>query len=255
MRVLGIMPAVGHTTASANTVITAICDPSRAGGRPFLYAVDASQVGANGYTGKANWTEKSIGLLRVTKLLYTTTSTAHKIGLMRPLNWSYCTAAVAANGTAVTLKDDPGKYSTNYRYPLPGGNTKPINTADSSLAASDYIAYQLLDGTWVLDLVSAFNTTTFALTLTTAAPNVTGGGIAIYTPFFTFGIVSDVDPGNYQGHWQTTTIANTNRTDVMQGYNGESVQPLRYGDPLAFYSPNTSNAGTLDGIFGHYAGE
>ena len=257
MRNIGIMPAVGNATAAANTVFTALCDPSRAGARPYLYNVANGETGANGTTGAANWMKDapSIGLLRVTKLLYTTTTTAHNVGLMRPLNWSYCTAAVANNATAVTLKDNPGAFSTNYRYPLPAGNTKPINTANNNMAASDYIAYQLKDGTWIVDTVSAFNTTTFALTLATATPNVTGGGIAIYTPFFWFGIISDTDPGNKQIHWQTTTIANTNRADLLQGYNGESVQPLHYGDPLLFYSNNDSNAGTLAGIFGHYAGE
>lgn len=254
---MGYMPPVGHTTQAAATAIVAICDPSRAGQRPYLYNVDTSQTGTNGLTGKGNWEldAKQLGILRITKMLYTTTTTAHKVGLMRPLNWTYCTAAVAANATAVTLAGNPGAYSTSYRYPLPGSNTKPINTANNNMAANDYIAYQLLDGTWVLDVVSAFNTTSFALTLTTATPNVTGGGIASGTPFFWFGVVSDADPGNYQNHWQTTTVVNTNRADLLASYNGEGVQALHYGDPLMFYSPNGSNAGTLDGIFGHYAAE
>lgn len=257
-QILGTIPAVGHSTASAGTAFAALIEPqSAADAGRYLYAVDPAQKGANGILGKPNWNGQATGYSRVTKLIYTTANTGHKIGILRPFNYSYTTANAAINQAVIVLKDDPGTYSTNFRYPLSGtpsgggGALIPAAVADNAIAGSDYVAYQLKDGTWILDTVASVSG--FSVTLTTNIPNITGGGVLINTPVFFFGVVGDKDPNTGLVNWQTTTIANTNRQDLLPDYLAGSVNAMHRGDPLIFYSPNTTGAGILDSALGYYS--
>src|SRR5438105_2457383 len=54
---------------------------------------------------------------RIEKIIASNGSTAQQITIMRPLNYSWITAAIAKNGTAIaSMQDDPGIFSTNYKY-------------------------------------------------------------------------------------------------------------------------------------------
>lgn len=237
--------SVGRSAQSANTVVTAIIPPYPAtttGSGPLLYNVVNTKTQPNWVTAGA--------LTHITTLLYTTTSTTHRNVIMRPFNWTYFAAAVAKNTTVVTIFDDPGVYSTNYKYSTPGG-APPTQVADNAIAANDYVAYQLADGTWMTDIVSSVSG--LAVTLTTGTPNRTGATIAIGAPMYFFGIYTDADPATGGVSWQTDSTANTNRINQIQDSTGCGVASLHPGDPLIFYGPNGSNAGVLDSIFGYYA--
>jgi hypothetical protein len=168
---------------------------------------------------------------------------------MRPLNWCRIAEAVAANDTTIVIDADPGLYATKYRYPLPGGMTKPINTADNAIAASDYVAFQLLDGTWHISTVASVSSLT--LTLDTATPNVTGGGAALDTVLYFFGVAANTNPQTGAAHLSIKSGAGTSRVVLIPEGSG-SIPALNPGDPLILYSANATNAGVLTAC-GFYA--
>jgi len=188
------------------------------------------------------------GITHVTRVSYTMGDTAFLIYLARPFNYTYLTTAIAANGTSAVCFDDPGIYSTNYKYPCPGGI--PGRAADNGIAANDYVAIQLLDGTFHVSKVTSVST--FTLTLTTALPN-NGIGAAIGAPVYFFGqVTTDLHPitgwinPNYAPVVSTVDSAWTDSTaGIMSAFNP--------GDPLLFYSPNTTHKGTLNFVTGFYA--
>lgn len=233
--------SVGTNTATGGTAFASLVPPSPGGGiAPILYGADANH--------RANWAQgPAASRAHVTCLLYTTGTTAHKVAILRPFNWTTLAAAAAGGQKVVNLADDPGVYSTNYKYPTPG-NVAPSQVGDNGIAASDYVAYQVADGTWVLDTVNSVSS--LAVTLTTNLP--TGGALAGAALFF-FGAVSDKDPATGQVNWQTTTTASTNRQSLVPDNIAGGVQALHPGDPLVFYSPNGTAAGTLDHLSGFYA--
>lgn len=215
---------------------------------PLLYAAKPG----NATLQNANWWGSgNTGLIaRILQLIYTTGATAHKVGVMEPLNFAYITTAVAKATATFVLDKDPGVYSTNYRYHTPGG-VAPSNVADNAIAAGDYVAYQLADGTWVFDTVASG--TFGALVLTTNVPSPTGaGGVLAGTPMFDFGIIGDKRPSNGMVPYQITVPASGTQTT----YKGDTVGiwgAAHPGDPLIFYSPNTTNAGTLDLLAAYFA--
>ena len=240
--------ATGNYTATAGTVITAFVPPVRgtANGAPLLYQVDgsANPLWVRG-TGAA--------VTHLNRLLYTTGTTAHTVTVLRPLNWTYFTTAIAKNVTAFTgIAADPGVYSTNYKYPLPAGQTGPANVADNAIASGDYIMYQLVDGTWVLDTAGG-SFSAGALTVTTGTPNITGGGIAKNSVLFFFGATGDTDPATNQKHFACGTTASTTKQDLLPDQIIGSVAGIHPGDPLVVVSNNATAAGTLDAVIAYYA--
>src|SRR5678815_2103840 len=183
---------------------------------------------------------------------YTTLGTAHLIGIMRPFNWTYLTAAVAANGTAIFTKTDPGLYSTSFYYACPGG--VPVNgVADNAIAANDYVAIQLKDGNFHVSTIASGTFGGNNLVLTTALPNITGGGAYSGAPVYFFGVIGDSNPQTGLVNPQTTIAASQTR-DVTWGQATMGIAAaLNPGDPLLFYTPNTTNNGTLEFISGFYA--
>lgn len=233
--------AVPSNTQTAATVITRLIPPFRAGdGGPYLAKADGN--------GRAIQ-PKPQAYTHVTSVIYADTGTAHNVTIMRPLNWTYLTAALAANGTALTLKDDPGLYSTNFRYPLPAGHTV-ASTANNAIGASDYVAFQLRDGTWYFGTITSGSGTTPVLA--TAVPNVTGGGADANTIVYFFGIATDVVPQTGLAHHYWTAGAGTTRVELM-GQGGGTFTNLNRGDPMIVYSANATAAGVLAGCAGFYA--
>ena len=235
---------INRSTQTAGTVITVLVPPSPGalGSAPLRY----SYSGTGGWAG-ANW--RTVGRTVITAALYTTAATAHTLTMLRPKNWSYVSTAVAAGGTTIVLGENPGTYSTKYKYPSPI-TTGTAAVADNGIATGDYVAYQLVDGTWILDTVTVSSLT---LTPGTAVPNVTGGGVLANSPVFFFGIPTDKDPATGYADPGTLTIASTNRInhfdDDILGW-GNALHP---GDPIMLYSNNATNAGSFEGVAGYYS--
>lgn len=186
----------------------------------------------------------------VTKAIYEAAGTAHDLVLMRPFNYGIVSADVAINTATFVLTDDPGVYSTNYKYVLPGSASGvPGNTANNAIAAGDYVAYQLRDGTWVLDTVASG--TYAALVLTTTIPNVTGGGVAAGTLMYFFGVAANVDPATGLAHASFRSVASA-RTNLLGDAAGGEFCTLHQGDPIVAYSANATATGLLISCGGYY---
>ena len=228
-------------TQTAGTAIASLVIPFPGGGpAPLMYSADVNF--------RPNWNRPG-GFAHIEELTYTTTTTAHVVYLMRPLNWTTFSAAVPKATTAITLSTDPGKYSTGYHYATPGGAV-PV-AADDTLVTGDYVCYQLADGTWQVDTIASGTFAGANLVLTTGTPNVTSGVIAANSPLFYFGIFSDTDPATGLANWNTTTVAATRNTLLADTLVG-SFATLHAGDPVLFYSGNATNAGTLNVLSGFW---
>jgi len=240
--------AIPEATASGATAFGALIPPYRwgsggEGAAPNLY-------GLNTY-GTANWQGQNGAFTHIDTLLYTTGATAHKVGVMRPLNWTTFAAAVAKNATSITLTADPGVFSTNYKYATPGGVVPAL--ADDTIATGDYVAYQLNDGTWQVDTIASGTFAGANLVLTTGTANVTGATIAKGNVLFFFGIIGDSDPATGLGQWQTTLALSTVRASLLQESVLGGLKSFHRGDPMIFYSPNTTNAGLMNHMSGYYS--
>lgn len=229
----------GPATATGGTAFTQLLPPF-SNIPPLAYA----QQQGSGL--KPNWFTGGSLITRVNTLLYTTGATAHKVGLLTPLNFCYLTAAAAAAQAVVNINADPGNYALNYLYPTAGGN--PPSTANNLLSAGDYVAYQSISGVWYSDIVASVSG--LAITLTNNLPT---GGLVQGQPLFDFGIIGDLDPATNLTRPQVTTVASTAQAKYQDINNG-IWSALHPGDPLIFYSPNTTAAGVMDMISGCYAG-
>lgn len=235
--------SVPSNTQTAGTVITRLVPPYAGGkGGPYLHKVDGN--GKRAAPAPRAFTH-------VSGLAYADTGTAHQATVMRPLNWTYTTAATAANATTMVLAADPGAYSTAYAYPLPSGATKPAGVANNAMASGDYVAFQLRDGTWYFGTTTGLSSLT--MTLGTAVPNVTGGGCDANTVVYFYGVSTDSNPqtGIAHHYWLSGT-GSASREFLGQG-GGGTLPSLNPGDPLIFYSANATNAGTLVACSGFYA--
>lgn len=233
--------AVPSHTASAGTAFARLIPPYRGTGGPVIHKVDGNGK-MRDYSPRA--------FTHISQIVYTAAGTAHDVVVMRPLNWTYLTQAMTANDTTAVLAADPGLYATTYKYALPDDQTKPINTADNGIATSDYVAFQLYDGTWHFSTVASVSSLT--ATLDTATPNVTGGGAAAGTVVYFFGAAANVNPQTGVAHVALTSVVNT-RTSLLPDVAAGSISGLNRGDPLIVYSANGTNAGTLNVCCGFYA--
>jgi hypothetical protein len=251
----------GAATATGGTAFTNLLLPNTIGVSPNspqnLYQIGTTPIpGANTLLRSAAWykqAEPAVGVIHITDLVYTTGNTAHLVSLLEPLNWTYTTAVSAQNTNTITIAYDPGAYSTNFAYGA--GGVTVGSTADNLIANTDYVAFQLADGSWFSSKVSAYNTSTKVLTLVTALPAPTlntSGGVLANTPVFWFGQAGDTDPVSGKAQWQTTTVVNTNRQQLMASNVLGGFATERAGDPVLFYSPNNTAAGTADYIAGYF---
>jgi hypothetical protein len=260
--------SVGGKTAAAATIIFQGIEPYRGskGKGPMLYALDGGQ------TGNPNWLSPGY-YTNVTRIDYSQPTTPQQLIFLRPSNWMPVATAGAVNTTSFTLSADIGKFSTNYNYQnglaaggVAGVNKNlgaPGNVADATVAATDYIAVQLADGTWFFDLVSAYSTSTFVVTTTTTIPNVTGGGIPKGAICFYFAApttqatatadyVGLKDPATFQPHprtWTGTTTVDRTFSDPAGDVLFTTVHP---GDPAILFSANITTQGFLGAISGYY---
>jgi hypothetical protein len=233
--------ALSSKTANAGTVLASLVPPFRgANGQPALLYKLQNQ--------RPNWRNQPHTV--ISQLVYTAGSTAHDVVIMRPLNWARITTDVAINSTTMVLETNPGTYSSYYKYDLPpeaGG--KVAGVADNGIAGSDYVAYQLRDGTWQINTVSSVSSLT--LTLGTATPNITGGGVEAGSICFFFGVAADSDPATGLAHLTINSVASA-RTSLLDGSAPGAISTLRPGDPMIIYSANASNAGIISVVSGYY---
>jgi hypothetical protein len=232
---------VGGATATANTKILLGIPP----------------MGALGGKSAGDVKTRSPFFTHITSVVYTTTTTAHIIYLMRPKNYTTVASAAAISQAVINITADPGIYSTNFD-PLgwwggfANGVTKPACCVDRGIAANDFCAYQLKDGTWVFDTVSSVST--LAITMTTNVFNVTGGGVLANAPFYFFGLVGDIVPQTGQVHTSTNSLATTNNQAMLRDTTGVGhFQAFNGGDPLLVVSSNATNAGILEQVSGFYS--
>lgn len=201
---------------------------------------------------QSNASPKKFGAGRtiVKKVCYTTLGTAHAIIIARPFNYTTITTAAAKNTSTIVLADDPGAYSTNYKYPNAAGGV-PASVADNAIATNDFVCFQLADGTWHFSKVTV---TGLSMALTTAMPNPTGAGgvLAGALCYFYGNITSDLDPATGFANPTTTIALSTTRDATWADSDVGVVDALHAGDPLVFHSANATNAGTLEWISGVY---
>lgn len=163
----------------------------------------------------------------VTFMRYTNGNTDHLLTLMRSASDGLVTTEVAAAGTAVIV------------------DTALTDGAAGAIAANDYVAIQLDDGTWHTDLVSAWNSTTKTITLTTAVP--TGRTIKVGAPVFCYGVPGDTYHAAYQFD-PITANATANFPAVANA--GPVIKSRKRGEPIIFYSGNATAAGIMEALSG-----
>lgn len=250
--------AITPPATAFGTVVTQLIEPGpNLKGARLLYSTAATG-------GRPNWTEQG-SFAHITDLIVTCSTTANIIYIMRPQNWTTIKTALAKNATAITLTDDPGVYSTNYRYQLPGQTWNPPGTnnsvgpavADDAIAAGDYVAYQLADGRWVLDKIASGTFAGANLVLTTGTPNITGATVAANSPLFLFGQFGDTHPQTGTVHLIRTPIISTNQQNLLASAGsavsaGNGVAALNPGDPIMLYNPNAAATTTIDFVGGDY---
>ena len=253
VNVLGTFAVPGVRGVTAGTAFTQLVPPfpNAPGLPPLTYAL----VG-----GQPNWLRPG-SVTHVTRLDYTTGAAGHQIGLLRPYNFTTTTAPAASGAGTLVLAADPGLYSANYKFPVGGGLTAPAGVPDSGLAAGDYLAVQLTDGSWFYSKVTSWNAGTLTVTLTTSLPAVTGGGVATGAVVFFFALhttsnVPDrLDPmtGQVNPVWDTTPVTTGVSRESFLGPACGLVPTPFPGAPLLFWSNNLTAAGVLGLISGIYA--
>lgn len=247
----GLTPA----QAAFGTVLTGLVPPSPGPRRnvPLIYGLTTGNV--------PNWTKQPFTHLQ--SLQYTTGSTAHTVTVLRPTNWTTFKTAVAKNTTTITLTEDPGVYSTNFRYPLPSqqfnppgvaNSTGPCQAADVAISSTNkFVCYQLADGTWQYDTIASGTFAGANLTLTTGTPNRNGATIPAGGVLFFFGTLTATNPQTGQAQLLFTTIASTNKSDLITGAaGGGGIPSLNPGDPLIVQSNNATATGIIDFVSGDY---
>lgn len=241
---LGTWVQPGQTqTADTAIKIPITPYPGPAGSAPLRYRLDSQ--------GTPNFMKPQGGVTHLTQFVVTCGSTAHVHYFMRPLNYAVVSTAGAINSTSLVIDKDPGVYSTNYRYPIPDSQTV-ANTANNAIAANDYFAVQLSDGTWFFDKVAGVSGSgAITITTTTTIPNVTGGGIPVGSIFYWFGIQTDTDPATGLGHPSFQPAASATFTGTDPGGDG-LVNGLRPGDPLYYFNANATAADTVVYLAGYY---
>ncbi len=258
-----VINTFGVSSIGSGTTVAALLIPPCPGpiGNPaYLFnaqAANTPKVPALSAT-KANWlAAPNFGVTHITSLQVIASSTSHTLLVLRPLNWTYFPAGLPASTTVIPnsaltgIADDPGIYSTNYKYPTAGA-VAPAGAADAAISSTNKaVCYQLADGSWQYDTIAS-GTFGSTLTLTTGTPST--AAILAGAPMYYFGAVAGTlkDPATgLVGFGIATTVSvTTNLSDSLIGeYSG-----IHVGDPLLIYDANGTAADSLvcTGYYGGY---
>ena len=214
----------------------------------------------------------------LTYVAVTCGTTAHTLYVLRPQGFTFVNSAAAASQAVININEDPGKFSTyaaNVAYLAANPLVLAVRLADNTLAANDYVCYQVADGTYVLDTVSSV--TSLAVTMTN---NVPACGVLKGAPFWWFGIQTDTNPCDGNAHPAFTLPASTvTKLGAQQGegnlgfmtivphpamfnfkgtaggvtysnvLNGKGL----YGMPMMLYDANTTAADTIEEVVVEYS--
>lgn len=164
------------------------------------------------------------GFTHLVNLRYTDTGTAHTLTIMRGASRAKVTTAVAAAGTSLVL------------------DAALTDGAGNAVAANDYVAVQLDNGTWHLSLVTSWTAATLTLVLTTAVP--TGRSILAGGKIVCYGVAGDAMHADQQYTGGAGSSA-VNVPAVAGGVMSLCKAP-KPNEPLIFDSNNATNAGTLN---------
>lgn len=189
---------------------------------PWEGAVGYGRVTANANTAFIRGVDGKKGKYTyLSGFSYTDSGTQHTITVMREYGRTTLAAALAAAATAVTVAADPG------------GTGNPM-------AASDYVAIRLDDGSWHYSTIASSGSTT-TLVLTTALPSDRTAPIG--APLIFFGAPGDTFHDNYK----FLSNANSSRRDFppVDG-RGPVARGTKTNSPLILYSNNATNAGILE---------
>lgn len=210
---VGNAKGYGRKTENANTVITRLVEPVK-----------------NHIT-------------RLKSLTYTAGATAHLLTVMRPFGMTFFSADAAASQAVVNIVRDPGAYSSYC--------TVTPQTANNAIAGSDYVVFEMADGTFVVDTVSSVSS--LAITLTT---NLGTGGVKKGGRFWFYGTVTNTNPKDALAHPRYTLAASSQTIlggDNPFGFVG-SIGGLPGSDMDGTYEPlilqvdNGTNAGVLESV-------
>lgn len=163
-------------------------------------------------------------------------------------------AAVEAAKAATTLviSRDPGAYAAMWAAQ---GRSAPM-ISDNAIAASDVIGVRLQNGKVVPIIVSAVGSYTDpvtgntdplkkSLTVPALADKVLKGAEVWF-----FGATSDTNPRTNDTEY---VLASGTAGAVVTGASGDTlVRGLGVGEPMLFYGPNATTAGTLSIAQGRY---
>lgn len=167
------------------------------------------------------------GITYITFMRYTAAGTAHTGTLMRGLSKSTASAAVAESATSLTTVGSL------------------LDGAGNAIAANDMIAYELANGGWGLDTVSAVS----GKTLTITGPAAGTGGIALGGKVVSFGVAGDAGHADYQ--FTLTASVSSNFPAVANA--GPICKGFEINSPILFDSDNATATGTLESISCEYA--
>lgn len=241
--------AITPARTAFGTVVTALIPPFRGpkDAAPLLYQV---------VNGIPNWMGQLFTTILSMPIL--NSSTANAITILRPLNWTYFPSGLAKNTTAIPnstttgIAADPGLYATAFKYPMPNGSTSgPGQVSDAAISSTNkYVAYQLQDGTWMLDTIAS-GTFGSSLTLTTGTPNRTNGAIITGAPLFYFGATTLSNPQTGVAH--LNTVPTVSVTEDLLGGKDVGIATLNAGDPMVVYNANATATTMILGVLGQYS--
>lgn len=173
---------------------------------------------------------------KLTSFESTVGATAHTLTVLRPLNTTTVSAVVAAGSSTVILTADPGVY-TNKR------------TANNVIAANDFLVFEVPDGTFYFDTVSAVTVNadgTATLTMTTAVPTL---GLKAGAKVWFMGVAADTDPNTAEAHPVFTLAASGVVNQESPNGLAESIHDY---EPLLIQVDNATNASVLEYLSGCY---
>jgi hypothetical protein len=235
----------GQTQTAGTAIYVGIPpSPGARGSSPYFYSYSS--------TNGPKWLSDGggIGVAHISQAIITSGSTAHTWYCLRPKNFTTINEAVTKNDTTIVMADNPGTYSTNFKYPLPPGvSGVPGVAADNTPASGDYCCFQLDNGSWHFSLISSLSTLT--LTIATGTPNVDGSTAAVGRILFFFGAGGDTDPATNET--DPTLLPPVSATTIF-GTAGEPILSAhRPGDPLVLVNANATAASTLAALSGYYS--
>ena len=174
---------------------------------------------------------------------YLNGSTAHTLCFM------YAKDAAAYPGSARNTIDGATAAHILSNQKVIDVVTTPRDPAGNAAAASDVVAYQLIDGTWEWNTIASVSTNAITLTSDIVGVDAEAGGTALAdgAPFMIFGVVGD---GAYLALPLTVSVVNS--WGATAGGSGIVLVHPYVGEPFYVYDANATNAGFLNNLLFGY---